>query len=246
VRQIAGRAGRYGLHEEGYVGALTGPVLQTVSELIDEPSPPIRGPYRVMANFEHIELVSKIIETESLSEILGFFVKHMQFEGPFVAANIENMLEIAKMVDLYKLDLKAKYHLACAPLSLGSPYLESVFHRYLIALEMGQPIGFSVPDDLPAVASISEMLFEAEERVKEVSLYLWLSYRFPDNFVDTDNALEARNILNAFIEKSLRKGVFARACRRCGRPLPPGFKFGICQECFKGGRAVRRPYGKKR
>jgi len=240
VRQIAGRAGRYGVHEEGYVGALTGPVLQTVSELIDEPSPPIRGPYRVMANFEHIELVSKIIETESLSEILGFFVKHMQFEGPFVAANIENMLEIAKMVDLYKLDLKAKYHLACAPLSLGSPYLESVFHRYLIALEMGQPIGFSVPDDLPAVASTSEMLYEAEERVKEVSLYLWLSYRFPDAFVDTDNALQAREILNRFIEKSLRKGVFARSCKRCGKPLPPNFRFGICQECFKGGRQIRR------
>ena len=240
IRQIAGRAGRYGLHEEGFVGALTGPVLQTVTELIDEPAPPIRGPYRVMANFEHIELVSKIIETESLSEILGFFVKHMQFDGPFVAANIENMLEIAKMVDLYRLDLKSKYHLACAPLSLGSPYLESVFHRYLIALERSEPIPFQMPRDLPAVAQTSDMLFEAEEMVKEVSLYLWLSYRFPDAFVDTEKALEAREILNGFIERSLRKGVFARACKRCGKPLPPNFRFGICQECFRGGRQIRR------
>ena len=240
IRQIAGRAGRYGLHEEGFVGALTGPVLQTISERIDEPSPPIRGPYRVMANFEHIELVSSIIETESLSEILGFFSKHMRFDGPFVAANIENMLEIAKMVDLYQLPLKAKYHLACAPLSLGSPYLESVFHRWLISIEKGAPIPFALPSDLPGVARTAEMLFEAEERVKEVSLYLWLSYRFPEIFVDTDKAMEARDLLNKFIEKSLRKGGFVRACRRCGAPLPPGFRFGICQNCFKGGRPVRR------
>ncbi|WP_201353090.1 helicase-related protein [Hydrogenimonas urashimensis] len=240
IRQIAGRAGRYGLHEEGYVGALTAPVLQTVTELIDEPAPPIRGPYRVMANFEHIELIAKIIETESLSEILGFFVKHMRFDGPFVAANIENMLEIAKMVDLYHLDLKSKYHLACAPLSLGSPYLESVFHRYLIALERKEPIPFAVPEDLPGIAQTSDMLFEAEERVKEISLYLWLSYRFPDAFVDTQNALQAREILNRFIERSLRKGVFARACKRCGKPLPPHFRFGICQECFRGGRQIKR------
>ncbi|WOE69139.1 SUV3 C-terminal domain-containing protein [Hydrogenimonas thermophila] len=240
IRQIAGRAGRYGLHEEGFVGALTGPVLNTITELIDEPSPSIHGPYRVMANFDHIDLIAKIIETQSLSEILGFFVKHMQFDGPFIAANIENMLEIAKMVDLYNLDLKTKYHLACAPLSLGSPYLESVFHRYLISLERQEPIPFNLPEHLPQVAQTSDMLFEAEEMVKEVSLYLWLSYRFSDSFIDTENALEARKILNDFIERSLRQGVFARACKRCGKPLPPNFKFGICQECYRGGRQIRR------
>ena len=240
IRQIAGRAGRYGLHEEGLVGALTAPVLETVTALIDEPAASIHGPYRVMANFEHIELIASILESESLSEILGFFVKHMRFDGPFVAANIENMLEIAKMVDLYTLDLKSKYHLACAPLSLGSPYLESVFHRYLIALERDEAIPFPLPDDLPKLAQTSEMLLEAEERVKEVSLYLWLSYRFPENFVDTEHALIARERLNTFIEKSLRKGVFAKACKRCGKPLPPNFKYGICQECFHGGRQIRR------
>ncbi|MCF6201672.1 MAG: helicase, partial [Hydrogenimonas sp.] len=240
VRQIAGRAGRYGLHEEGFVGSVTAPVLNTVAELIDEPSESIRGPYRVMANLEHIELVAKIIETQSLSEILGFFVKNMKFDGPFIAANIENMLEIAKMVDLYSLDLKSKYHLSCAPLSLGSAYLESVFHGYLISLEMGDPIPFSIPEDLPKEAHTSDMLYDAEERVKEVSLYLWLSYRFPDFFVDTENALKAREILNGFIERSLRKGVFARSCRRCGKPLPPNFGFGICQECFRGSRGSRR------
>ncbi|WP_353662476.1 helicase-related protein [Hydrogenimonas sp. SS33] len=244
IRQIAGRAGRYGLHEEGYVGALSQPVLQTVTELIDEPPVAIHGPYRVMANFEHIDLIAKIIETESLSEILGFFVKHMRFDGPFVAANIENMAEIAKMVDLYRLDLKSKYHLACAPLSLGSAYLESVFHRYLIALERGEPIPFAVPEP-GQVAQTSEMLFDAEEQVKEVSLYLWLSYRFPDHFVDTENALKAREVLNAFIERSLRKGIFARSCKRCGKPLPPNFSFGICQECYRGGRKIRRHYPRR-
>ncbi|NPA30006.1 MAG: helicase [Epsilonproteobacteria bacterium] len=245
IRQIAGRAGRFGLHEAGFVGALSHPVLQSVTELIDAPAPPIQGPYRVMANLEHIELIASIIQTESLAEILGFFVKHMRFDGPFVAANIENMLQISRMVDMYRLDLKTKYHLACAPLTVGSAYLESVFHRYLIALEQGCPIGFAPPESLPETAATADMLFDAEERVKEVSLYLWLSYRFPDAFVDTERARTARETLNRFIERSLRKGVFARACRRCGAPLPAGFKFGICQNCYKGRSIFRNGRRKK-
>ena len=239
IRQIAGRAGRYGLHEVGFVGALSGAVLDTITKLIDKPSSTISGPYRVMANFDHIDLVAKIIETQSLSEILGFFVKHMQFDGPFVAANIENMLEIAKMVDFYDLDLKTKYHLSCAPLSLGSPYLETVFHRYLILLERQEPIPFNLPK-LPQIAQTSKMLFEAEEMVKEVSLYLWLSYRFSNSFVDVDNALKARKMLNDFIERSLKEGVFTKVCRRCKKPLSFNFKFGICQECYHNGQKIFR------
>jgi ATP-dependent RNA helicase SUPV3L1/SUV3 len=36
------------------------------------------------------------------------------------------------------------------------------------------------------------MLLNAEDRVREISLYLWLSLKFPDIFEDTKQALAAR------------------------------------------------------
>ncbi|WP_457606718.1 helicase-related protein [Nitratifractor sp.] len=233
ILQIAGRAGRYGLHEEGFVGALDAGTLQTIARKFHAPLPPIRLPISVMASLKHVLLIGEILETEKLLEILEFFAQNMEFEGPFQAANIESMLELAAIVDEYELDLRSRYHLACAPASIGSPYIESVFHRYLDHLEKGEVVPYIPPRELPRHAHTNEELLHAEDRVKEVSLYLWLSFKFPDRFPDTVQAREARERLNRFIENSLQKGDFVKRCRRCGRELDFSYRFSICERCYQ-------------
>ncbi len=51
-------------------------------------------------------------------------------------------------------------------------------------------------------------LLKAEDRVREISLYLWLSFKFPDSFLDTQLAIKSRSRLNSFIEESLKRGSF--------------------------------------
>ncbi len=246
ILQIAGRAGRYGLHEHGYVGALDAGTLQTIARKFHAPLPPIRLPFSVMASMEHVMLIGEILETEKLQEILEFFATNMEFEGPFRAANIESMLELAAIVDEYDLDLRSRYHLACAPASLGSPYIESVYHRYLTHLEKGETVPYIPPRELPSYAHTNEELLHAEDRVKEVSLYLWLSFKFQDLFPDTEKAREARERLNRFIEGSLQKGDFVKRCRRCGRELDFSYRFSICESCYqKGKRGQSRSWRRK-
>lgn len=246
IRQISGRAGRYGHYEKGYVGALSDSILQTIAERIEQPSKPIEPPFNVMANLSHIELVSEIIETSELSRILEFFIKNMQFDGPFVAANLENMLQIAMVVDHYNLDLTTKYHLACAPVDIGSISMEQAFGRYITAIERCSPHPFEIPANIADVALSAEELFHAEERVKEVSLYLWLSYRFETIFYDTHNAKQSRNLLNRFIEKSLKNGQFAKVCKSCGQPMPPTARFAICEACFRKRSGAKRKWAGSR
>ncbi len=236
ILQIAGRAGRYGLHEHGYVGALDAGALQTIARKFHAPLPPIRLPLSVMASLEHVLLIGEILETDTLREILEFFAQNMEFEGPFRAANIESMLELAAIVDEYELDLRSRYHLACAPASLGSPYIESVYHRYLSHLEKGETVPYIPPRELPRYAHTNEELLHAEDRVKEVSLYLWLSFKFRELFPDTEKAQEARRRLNRFIEHSLQKGDFIKRCRRCGRELDFSYRFSICESCYQKGK----------
>ncbi len=236
VLQISGRAGRYGFEEKGYVGALDENALKTIDKAFHSPLPDIELPVSVMASLEHVMLIGEILETEHISTILAFFADNMEFDGPFMAANIDSMLEIAAIVDEYKLDLKTRFYLSCAPASISSPYIESVFHRYIRQVEAGSKVLYIPPRDLPAFAQTNDMLLNAEDRVREISLYLWLSFKFPDIFRDTQKAITARVRLNNFIENSLRQGHFTKKCRRCGKVLDFSYRFSICDACHSHGK----------
>ncbi|RRS31768.1 MAG: helicase [Epsilonproteobacteria bacterium (ex Lamellibrachia satsuma)] len=236
VVQISGRAGRYGFEEKGYIGALDETTLQTINNTFHSPLPDIELPVSVMASLDHVMLIGEILETENITTILGFFADNMEFDGPFMAANIDSMLEIAAIVDEYHLDLKTRFFLSCAPASISSPYIESVFHRYIRQIEAGGKVLYIPPRDLPAFAQTNDMLLNAEDRVREISLYLWLSFKFPDIFEDTQKAIEARVRLNNFIENSLRKGHFTKKCRRCGKVLDFSYRFSICDACHTSGK----------
>ncbi|MGZ5207453.1 MAG: helicase-related protein [Sulfuricurvum sp.] len=232
VQQISGRAGRYGLNEKGFVGALTPDVLKKITPLFSKEAEVIKIPFNVMANFDHIQLVSTILEEKSLSSILQFFVENMKFEGPFRAANLESMSEASAIVDRYDLDMRSKYILSTAPLSTGSLLVMAAFERYVRALAQAKPIAYIPPRHLGSHAQTIEELQEAEDQIKEISLYLWLSYRLGEFFVDSEKARSYRGELNHFIENSLKQSHFVPRCKTCGKPLALGSEFSICQSCF--------------
>ena len=233
VHQIAGRAGRYGLSEAGYVGALNPEALKIVKKNFNKEAKEITIPFKVMANLEHIKLVAKILEENSLEVILSFFVENMEFNGPFYAASLDDMLEASKIVDSYDLDIATKYHLACAPLTLKSPYIIEAYESYIYALEQGLSVHYNPPILMDDHARTTDELLRAEDMVKEISLYLWLSYRFGEFFVDERKAREYRGVLNRYIEKTLHQTQLTQMCKLCGAPLPMNSKYAICQSCFK-------------
>ena len=245
IHQISGRAGRYGIKEKGYVGALRPDVLSKIHKHFHEKARPVTVPFNVMANLDHIKLVAGILEEESLTEVLTFFVKYMQFTGPFRAANLESMLEAAAIVDRYDLDLTAKFHLAAAPLTLKSPYIVGAYERYIRMLAQQKPVTYLPPSQLGEYALTTDELLEAEDRVKEISLYLWLAYRFEDYFIDTEKARQWRGTINRFIETSLKKSEFVPRCRQCTKPLPLNTRYSICQSCFRRMNMEKRKAGSR-
>ncbi|WP_455757315.1 helicase-related protein [Sulfurimonas sp.] len=243
VAQISGRAGRYGIEEEGFVGALNPETLKIVKKNFRKELREIAVPFKVMANLEHIKLVGNILEEDSLMEILKFFVDNMEFNGPFHASNLDDMLAAAEIVDNFDLDIATKYHLACAPLTLKSPYIISAYESYIMALERKMPVAYVPPSLVGGFAQTNDELLRAEDMVKEISLYLWLSYRFSEYFLDVEKARVSRGILNKYIENSLQQSQLAGRCRMCETVLPLNTKYNICQSCFKKnytGRSGRR------
>jgi len=250
VIQIAGRAGRFGMEEKGFVGALNPGVLQTIHEQFHQPLKDISLPLKVMANLEHILLVGKILETTNLEEILHFFIKHMTFDGPFRVANLDSLIEVARYTDQYDLDLSSKYHMACAPLSTQSPYLVEVFSSYIAQMQLQKPIPYVESKLYGEYADSMDTLLHIEDLVKEVSLYLWLNYRFPEIFVEPQKAKDARKVLNDYIEKTLKNAQFVPRCKICTKPLALDSKHAICNSCFHQKRhlpqAQQRPSKRRR
>ncbi len=208
IVQIAGRAGRYGHHEVGFLGATRRDVLSYIKEEFNSPIRTIKPPYKVKMSSEQLEELASHIKTKSLTKILKYFKDNMNFDGPFIASNISSMLDAAAIIDRReKLSLEDKYLLAQAPITIKSTIILQAYEAYVASVIKNKICRYKPSITLPKKAVTAKDLLLVEDEVKKISLYLWLSYKFPDIFPDYDKAVILRNSFNSFIEKTLKSNI---------------------------------------
>ena len=208
IIQIAGRAGRFGHHEEGFIGGTSKKILEHIQAEFQSPIKTIKPPFKVKANAKQIEELSSHLQTKNLTKVLMFFAKNMIFSGPFIASNISSMISAAKIVDTrYNLKLEDKYMLSQAPITAKSMIIKQAFEVYINAVLKNKVIRYRPSITLPKKEITQKDLLQVEDEVKKISLYLWISYKMPELFPDNAKARMARDSLNKFIEKSLKKSL---------------------------------------
>ena len=204
VIQIAGRAGRYGHFEAGHIGGIKPSVHNSIKEVFETPMHTIKPPFYVKATIEQIETFAAHLSTKELTKILSFYSKNMRYSGPFKATNISNMIELSRIVDRQKLSLEEKFILAGAPMNTKSPLLKDAFFIYMKAIVKKEKCSFKLMTRLSKLATTELELLRAEDEIKKISLYLWLSYKMPEIFFDTQKAYRLRTELNKYCENSLK------------------------------------------
>ena len=205
VIQIAGRAGRFGKHEVGYIGATTNSILKHINEIFHTPIKTIKPPFKVKASLEQIEELSTYLQTKSLTKILNFFSKNMKFSGPFIASNIGEMISLSTILDKkIALSLAQKYMLAQAPINTRSPLIKDAYFRYINAVLNEKSYEYKSSVRVHKQAKTQMDLLKAEDEVKKISLYLWLAYKLPDIFTDINYANKMRVKVNKYCEDSLK------------------------------------------
>ena len=208
IVQIAGRAGRYGHHEKGFIGATTKDSLKYIQEEYAKPIKTIKPPFKVKINNEQLSNLAMHLKTTSLTKVLKFFSSNMEFNGPFVAANIGSMISAATIVDQkFNLKLEDKYMLSQAPISIKSKIILQAYDAYISAVLKNKVIRYKPSITVPKVARTQKDLLLVEDEIKKISLYLWLSYKLPEQFPDSIKATIARSSFNQFIENSLKKDI---------------------------------------
>ena len=205
VRQIAGRAGRFGIYEIGYVNVLENDELIHIEQMlsVDDTSDLKKLP--VSINYKQIGQIAEQLHTRKIAEVLTYHQQRTKFNAElFAQTPLNNQINQAILVDEHapNMSLKDKFIFVCAPISLNVAYEKDY---YLLCL---QSVAHSHQRTLPAspvwlTANSPKHLEAAELLSHNLSLYAWLSFKFPQIFVDGAEVKALRQQLSRYIENAL-------------------------------------------
>lgn len=205
VRQIAGRAGRFGIFDTGYVNVLENDELIHVEHMlnVDDTSDLAKLPVNI--SFGQIGETSHKLHTRKIAEILIYHQQRARIDSElFTQTSLSTQIEQAILVDEHAptMSLKDKFIFVCAPISLNIAFEKDY---YLICL---QSVVDSKIRHLPAptnwLESDSPKHLEAAELLSHnLSLYAWLSFKFPKIFVDGDAVRLYRQRVSRYLEGAL-------------------------------------------
>jgi ATP-dependent RNA helicase SUPV3L1/SUV3 len=205
VRQIAGRAGRFGIYDTGYVSVLENDELIHVAHMLSTDDTADLSKLPVSISFSQIDELATKLHTRKIAEILTYHQQRTSFDSLlFAQTSLNNQIAQATLVDEHAqtMSLKDKYIFVCAPISLNVAFEKDY---YLLCL---QSVAQSKIRHLPAtpswIESVSPKHLEVAELLSHnLSLYAWLSFKFPQIFVDGNEVSMLRKHASRYIERAL-------------------------------------------
>ncbi len=208
VHQIAGRAGRFGIHEEGFVGVLDeaeSSAQRVLRELLAKvPRAPTPWKAPVAPNGWHIDTISARLHKTGLRDVLDVFVAQLKLDNAhFAVAELDQMLELAQALDerAPKLTLKERFIYAQAPVDTRTESQRQEFLEWSSSHALTGQAG--TPWFLDQVDGHSR-LERMEQALRACTLWLWLDLRFPGAYGHVVAVHALRGELNDGIERQLK------------------------------------------
>lgn len=208
LRQIAGRAGRYGLQEDGYVTALTANDLKRVKNKIHSKMN-FEETLFLRENYSIIELVSQTINSENLVECISVFYKNT-YGDYFVNTDFSVKFQLAEYLELRhkKLPLDVKYQFSSCPFNNEDEELYNIWRALIEVVENNEKL-----NSLKFVQPVNS-LEGLEKNLKKIDLIRWFYFSFPEYVLDIDKLITLRDDVNKKIEFELSKTQNAKAKSR--------------------------------
>jgi ATP-dependent RNA helicase SUPV3L1/SUV3 len=201
AQQIAGRAGRFGLHEEGFVAGFDDATHKVLRSLMQERIPPVRATgFQVAPTLEHLTRIAQATGEISLANLLKRFVRNIDvLDGFFKPRVTDEQVERALWLDTLPLSLEEKFTLSLVPVSTRIDSLNKAWQGWATGLSRKQP------SLLRAVGPLSgrESLQDVEDSCKLYSAYAWLGYRCPDYFPSVEQALKLARAASELVDQML-------------------------------------------
>jgi ATP-dependent RNA helicase SUPV3L1/SUV3 len=205
VRQIAGRAGRFGLYETGFVNVMEDAERDHIARMLEADDSARLQKLPVGAAFAEISALAAKRDEHKLAPILAAITSVSPGDAThFERTNAGPQTALAALVDTYAptLALRDKFRLACAPISLQVQIEKTFFVECVNSVARQTPHHFEA---LPVWTKSADARFleNAELLSQNLSVYAWLTHQFPKVFVDAAKIKTARTQLSSYIERAL-------------------------------------------
>ncbi|KAG0451127.1 hypothetical protein HPP92_026400 [Vanilla planifolia] len=213
IKQIAGRAGRYGSKFPiGEVTCLDAEDLPVLHSALESCSPDLERA-GLFPTFDILSLYSRLHSSNKFFPILEQFLEKAKLSPDYFIADCEQMLKVAAAVDDLPLAFHDKYTFCMSPVDMDDDisaqgliqFAEKYASKGLVRLkEIFTPGTLQVPKSHGA-------LKELESVHKVLDLYVWLSFRMEESFPDRELASSQKAICSLLIEGFLeRLGCYRR------------------------------------
>lgn len=227
IKQIAGRAGRFGIYDKGYVNAMGEEELEYIRENFDAPEEPLT---QVNLGFPQVLLDINA----PLDELMKVWYSVTPSE-PFVKENIDEALylyEQAKKcrnrIDGFE-NKHLLYRMITCPIDIKDRRVVSLW------LEYCKTWSADVSLERPALHREKKGgILQYETYYKQLDLYYQFSHRMQKE-IDEEWLAAEREKTEMRIMSYLAKGKqnYIARCRYCGKRLPLGSPFQVCDRCYE-------------
>lgn len=234
VKQIAGRAGRFGLYNTGYINAMGEVALEyvrerfnAVEESVDKVS--LGFPQVLLGMEESMDMILKIWHSVEPSE-------------PFEKVSIEETLFLYDQAYKNKeyiegfYDKRVLYKMITCPVDIKDPYVVEQWLDYCMCYTADVSLPYPILE-LCGPSGIQRY----ETYYKELDLYYQFSHRL-GKIIDEEWLAQERDRTEGRIMQYLGRGkkAYIATCRRCGRLLPVGSSYRMCDRCREHRNGERR------
>jgi ATP-dependent RNA helicase SUPV3L1/SUV3 len=235
IRQIGGRAGRFGLSEFGQVGALTKGDLEIVDRAFHQPIKEYCFAH-VAPTPEAIDLIpgrlsARLQKWVQLQDIPDRWKRILR------TADLSQQIELALFLsedDVHILGWERAMTLINAPV-----YRETEEYWLLCARAIITGKVMPIPRaPREKVINDAESLKTYEQAIRSADCYLWLSQReeFRSTARQPENVRIRRAQWSSMVDAAFQRRIdTARRCPSCGRPLPIKYRYKICNRCYRSG-----------
>lgn len=211
VKQIGGRAGRFGHHDRGEITALDPQTLKSIRRLFNSPDAPVDlSQFQVRPSIDHLSAISELMGEPSLLRSWLTFNRNINYGEAFVSVLPDELAEWIELIDDPKIPLWLRWTFACTPIRGGfdSPASQHA-QRWIKRVAEGHAI------PMPRLL-LGADLASLESTLHVVETYLHLARSLPEHFPEHDDGEEARKLLNDAITRELSRQRKPRAAKRGG------------------------------
>lgn len=226
IRQIAGRAGRFGIHDVGYVTAMEEEAWSYIRDRYAAPEAEID---KVSLGFPHVLLDM----TEPLDTILTVW-KSVEASAPFEKINIDDILFLyerayrdRKDIDGFE-DKHVLFRMLTCSIDVKNRDIVELWLEYCKTYTADVSVMF------PSLSFCFDRgLAKYETYYKMLDLYHQFSVRMGKVLDEERLNIEREKTENKIMRFLTSKKIdYIEKCRYCGRALPFGYEFKVCEDCY--------------